>query len=333
MVPEAWRRTWSRFWFEPLPAERLALPRILFGAALVSDQLVQYLPRFARFFGPASVAPAGLEDRWLLDRWQWTVWLTGSDHAAVPIVLFVAWVASAVAMTLGWHTRTSTAACWFLTVCFRQLNPRILNGGDKALLDALFILALAPAGTALSLDARGRGAAARTAGLVPAWPVRLLQLQLCTIYCTTGLAKLVQGLDFAHGWPTASGTWWEGTAVFYAINAVERSRHAYAQFPIPFWITAVGTYATVTWEVAFPVLVALRRTRAAALWLGLAFHLGIFLTLEVGWFGFYTLCYYAAWLPVGWNAGGSAARTPLPLPHHPPQPRFPQAAAGTACDP
>jgi hypothetical protein len=44
------------------------------------------------------------------------------------------------------------------------------------------------------------------------------------------------------------------------------------------------------------VLVLFRRTRAAALWLGMSFHLGIWLTIEVGWFSFYVMAFYAVWV-------------------------------------
>src|SRR5436309_2775139 len=64
---------WTRFWHVPVRAERLAVTRILFGLALLTDQLFQYLPHFGEFFGPEGVAPAGLHDRWLLKNWHWRI--------------------------------------------------------------------------------------------------------------------------------------------------------------------------------------------------------------------------------------------------------------------
>ena len=39
------------------------------------------------------------------------------------------------------------------------------------------------------------------------------------------------------------------------------------------------------------------KDRNRALWLGVALHLGIFLSIEAGWFSFYTLALYGAWVP------------------------------------
>ena len=192
-------------------------------------------------------------------------------------------------------------AVWFLTVCFLNRNPNILNGGDDTLAVALFLLMWMPSGHALSLDAwrwRRRLAAGQPAPLclddagrawVPPWGVRVLQIQLCVIYMTTGLAKLV-----LEPW---TGTWWDGTSIHYALNYVTMSRWSYAQLPVPIWLTAPATWISVSWEVLFPLLVCKRRTRGPALWFGLLFHIGIWLTLEVGWFTFYTLALYGAWVP------------------------------------
>jgi hypothetical protein len=49
--------------------------------------------------------------------------------------------------------------------------------------------------------------------------------------------------------------------------------------------------------VLFTPLVLLRWTRAVALWFGVLFHLGIYFTIEVGWFSFYMPPFYAVWIP------------------------------------
>lgn len=75
------------------------------------------------------------------------------------------------------------------------------------------------------------------------------------------------------------------------------SRWSFAQLPLPFWLTRAMTYVSVGWEVLFTPLVLFRRTRPWALWFGILFHLGIWFTIEVGWFSFYTMSYYGAWVP------------------------------------
>jgi hypothetical protein len=279
---------WTRFWHAPLRAERLALTRILLGAALLAEQLFEYLPHFGELFGPGGVAPAGLHDAAQLGHWRWTVLFFHTDDLAVLYPVFGLWVAATAALTLGWRTRLMNVVVWFLTMCFVNRNPRVLNGGDDVLQVGLFLLMLAPSGRALSLDARrprGSGPA-----FTPAWPVRVLQVQLCMIYLSTGLAKLKGDGPF-------SGTWWAGTSVHYALNDVTMSRWSFAQLPLPFWLTAALTYVSVWWEVLFTPLALGRRTRRWALAYGVLFHAGVWLTLEVGWFSFYTLALYGVWVP------------------------------------
>ena len=58
-----------------------------------------------------------------------------------------------------------------------------------------------------------------------------------------------------------------------------------------------ATWISVAWEVLFTPLVMCRWTRKWALWFGVLFHMGIYLTIEVGWFGFYTMSLYGVWIP------------------------------------
>jgi hypothetical protein len=282
--------TWARFWHVPLRAERLALTRILMGLALLTNQLFELLPRWGEFFGPEGSAFNGLHDADTLYHWQWSTLLFSTDRPDVLWVLFWVWVGVTVALTLGLGTRVVSVAVWFLTYCFINANPRIQNGGDMVLQCGVFLLMLAPCGRALSLDAWLRRAFGGPPGphYTPAWPVRLMQIQLCALYCTTGLVKL-------QGYSLFNGTWWDGTTVHYLYNYVWMNRWSFAMLPLPLWATAPLTYASVWWETLFPLLVMNRWTRKWALWFGVLFHIGIWVTVEVGWFGFYTMALYGVW--------------------------------------
>jgi uncharacterized membrane protein YphA (DoxX/SURF4 family) len=295
MGPEPKLSWWTRFWHIPVRAERLAITRIFFGVALLGDQLFQYLPHFEEFFGPSGVAPAGLHDWYILHRWYWPIYFVSTDDLSVLHPLFFTWMAVTILWILGWHTRVMNVAVWFLTFCFLCRNPYIQNGGDDCLIVGLFLLMLMPTDKALSLDARRRRRrlgprAPATPPMTPAWPVRVLQIQLCVIYLSTGLVKLK-----GTGW--FEGTWWDGTSIHYVLNYVWMSRISYAQLPLPLWITATLTYVSVWWEALFTFLVMNRWTRKWALWFGVMFHTGIYVTIEVGWFSFYTMAYYGVWIP------------------------------------
>ncbi len=64
------------------------------------------------------------------------------------------------------------------------------------------------------------------------------------------------------------------------------------------------TWTVLAWEISFPLLVVMSRwTRVAALLFGVAFHLGIGLTMELGFFAPYALCLYLPLAPWEWWLG------------------------------
>jgi uncharacterized membrane protein YphA (DoxX/SURF4 family) len=67
--------------------------------------------------------------------------------------------------------------------------------------------------------------------------------------------------------------------------------------PMPDVALRVLAWATVLWELLFPVLVAMPVTRTATLWIGVLFHVGTLIHLEVGLFPMYALCYYVPLVP------------------------------------
>jgi len=284
---------WVRFWHRPVRAERLALMRIMLAAALLGDQLLQFLPNLDEFYGPNGTGAAGIFDDYQLKMWRVTYFFFGTDNLAILYPVAWLWVAATVALLLGWKTRWMAVLVWFLTRCFEERNPNILYGGDSVMKAAVFLLMLAPSGKALSIDAwqqRRRGLLQGPVW-VPPWSLRLMQIQLCLIYLTAGLAKL-QGDDWFSG-----TTWWEGTSIHYFLNDTTMARWSFAQLSIPFWITMSLTYFIVVWEVLFSLMVLNRWTRPVWLLIGILFHLGILASVAIDWFVFYTLTFYAVWIP------------------------------------
>ena len=81
------------------------------------------------------------------------------------------------------------------------------------------------------------------------------------------------------------------------LNDVTMTHWSFGVFTLPLWLTQLMTWGSLAWELLFLPLVWYRPTRKWVLLFGLAFHVGIAFLIEVGWFGFYTLCYYAAFVP------------------------------------
>jgi uncharacterized membrane protein YphA (DoxX/SURF4 family) len=280
---------WSHFWHSPVAAERLALMRMLTGVALLTDQLVQYLPFLGYLFGPNGMGSEGLNDRWMATNWRWPVMFFTTDDMFVIILCFALWVLSSIALIVGFKTRWAAFVAWFLTMCFFARNSNVKNGGDDIAQIAVFLLMFLPSDRALSWDSRKRVGQQ----MVEPWGVRILQMQVCLMYTATGLAKLKGGVG---------GTWLSGTSLHYVFNDLALTRWSYAQFPVPLWLSAPSGYVALFWEVCFIPLVLYSKTRKYAIWFGAAFHVAIFLSLEVGWFSVYSLALYPVWLSDRWIA-------------------------------
>jgi HTTM domain len=299
-------RIWQDFWHKPLRAETLGLTRVAFAVALLTDQFFQYLPNLSLFFGPEGVAPAGVNDGWAAHSWQWTMLFFHTDDMRIVSAAFALWMLATLALLVGWRTRWAAFLVWFGAICFLWRNPLLKNGGDDILRLVAFLMMISPCGDGLSLDARRRRLAGDgSSPYIRPWPVRLFQLQLCAMYLATGTAKL------------RGHTWWDGTSVHNVLNDVTLARWSYAQVPLPFWFTAALTWSTLLFEVGFPLFVLWKPTRKWVLIAGILFHLGIYVMIEVGWFSFYTIALYAAWVPSAWwekrfpaAAGQPAAANP-----------------------
>lgn len=284
---EAWRRAstgWTRFWFAEIDGTTHALVRIAFAAvglalcALTLPLLEGYYTNAGAFTTADARAWSPGEAVALLQ-----LDVLGSYPAALALLLLLA--AALACLLVGYRTRLAAAVSFVLLAWLQARNPTFLNGGDEILrLTGFYLaagyLALAPEDRALTLDRRRTGADGRAR--MPAWPLRLLQVQVGLLYAVTGFLKL-----FGAGW-------WDGTAVYASVANANLTR-----FGLPEWaglepLFVAAGIAVVWWEFLFPALVAWERSRRAALGFGIAFHLGIFATMNIGLFAFAMLATYPA---------------------------------------
>lgn len=176
-----------------------------------------------------------------------------------------------MAMILGVRTRLATLLSWLLVNSVYMYSPIWYSGADTVIRCFLFLGVLTRWGEAYSLDAWWRRKREILAGApqlpalkkIPAWPLRLMMLQLTIIYCATGVLK-------------AGFTWLDGTALFYALSLDHFYRHP-AQIHVATFLQVIGflplaTWITKVWETLFPLaligaaLKVFERERAAGLW-------------------------------------------------------------------
>lgn len=280
---------WWRFWHAPIAAERLALVRIATAFALLSDVLLQQLPYYAELFGTGGIQPNGYSQAALLHSWRWTAYFFTPSGDWLGL-WFGIWLALTLLLCLGVRTRLVAVAVWLLTLAFFNRHYSMKNFGDSVLRISTFLFVFTPCGDALSWEGWRKSGVLRPTLQAP-WAVRLFQVQLCVMYASTAISKLVAPL---------SGTWYQGTSLHYALNDFVLARFSFASLPMPLWLTAPLTYLVLVWEVGFVPLVLWGRTRRLALSFGIVFHAVGFMVLELGWFGFYVLAWYCAWIPDQW---------------------------------
>jgi hypothetical protein len=272
---------WNRFWFAPRETSTLGLFRIGLGVIAFFWTLSQ-LPDLFAFYGPHGIMPSYPQE----GPGAWGV-LALNTSGSFLILVFVVTLLASAALALGWHTRVAAVLTWLGIMAFVHRNPLVGNSGDELIGNLALFLALAPSGAALSLD-RLRKAPGRFWEF-PArapWALRLVQIQLSVIYLSAVWQKLQGDL------------WRNGTAVSYALRITDVGR-----VPTPGFIThsvvlsELLTFGTLGLESALGILVWNRTLRPWVLAMGVCMHLGIDVSILVGFFSYTMIVAYTSFIP------------------------------------
>jgi hypothetical protein len=248
-------------------------------------------PDMPMWLGNDGVLPPALHRERIGDTRISIFMLTGYSDAAIGIVRGLG-LAGGLGLWLGIFPRSAAFCAWLAAVSYSYRNMDILHSGDNLIRIGAFFLIFARTDGVFSLpDAVRRrffGQASPDSeprvSLVPAWPQRILQIQLCILYLAAGI------------WKAMGPTWRNGTAVGLVLQLGEFQR-----FPIPdFFMTPVMsqlmTYGTLAFELGFPVLIWIPRLRLPVLVAGLAFHAGLDWVMNVQMFQWLITAYYLLWL-------------------------------------
>lgn len=160
---------------------------------------------------------------------------------------------SIVCMVLGVFTRTASILAWVLAEQLYRYSPIFYTGGDTVVRVFLFLGMFCRWGEAYSIDNWRRNRKAILGGAttlpplrrIPAWPQRLMMLQLAVIYCATGLLK-------------SGGTWIDGTALYFSL-CLDHFYRFPEQIYVATFMQYIGVLPVVTvwvryWELLFPVV-------------------------------------------------------------------------------
>jgi hypothetical protein len=321
-APAAPRRgPWGRW--VALLAERedgtsLALFRIACGACILYavGSVVVYGMVPVIWLGPADggYGPVGAGPR----LFQWFGGVTPTTVWAVVGATLLA----GLLLMLGAGGRLTALLALQGYMAVTGINGNTLGAYDWLLTNALWLLVLARSTATLSLDCRLRTGRWRSSELVSAWPRYLAIYQIVLVYWSTGMHKL------SRSWVPGGGF----SALYYILQEPTWQRRDMTWLAHVYPLTQVATATTWVWEITAPLLLLVlwyRRTRERpgrlralcnrlplrGLWVatGVAMHLGILLTMDVGPFSLVALSYYACLFhPDEWRRLGRrlAARFP-----------------------
>jgi hypothetical protein len=261
-------QSWARFWFAPADPLGLRLLRLLVGVLLLA-WLLPFAADVQAFFGlhgwfdrQAYAEAARLADGppkgigWSL------LYLCGTNAAALQAFYWGS-VAVLVLFTLGVGTRLTGVLTWLVVASFTA-NPAFDDEIDPLL--HLLALSLAVGYLLLGLRDRNLSWAQRLLGrwdtfLLPGvFPhaagerpsvaanlaARLIQVHLAILLVATGLHKL------------QFGDWWSGAAYWYPLHPALETHMDGLRGLVPgagSYLGCLGAaaYATLAWQIAFPL--------------------------------------------------------------------------------
>ncbi len=217
-------------------------------------------------------------------------WYPEVPRGAYIGLLWLAVVAAA-AMTVGLWTRAATVAVWAVVTYDLLLSTTNFHNNRAYLVIVLAALAVAPCGRELSVDAawRARRGRPRRSTEAPGWPLWLLRFEAATVYGASGLSKLLDD------------DWFSGTVTWHRLVLVRDRLEASV---LPSWAVDALTdrpFHTVAAKVviATELFIALglcsRRTRYAAVWVAVCFHVAIQLSASVEVFSYLAIAALVIW--------------------------------------
>jgi Vitamin K-dependent gamma-carboxylase len=274
---------WDQFWFKSIDTRQYAALRIAFGG-LSAIYFVNFFP-----FVETQFSSSG----WLTNTGQiaqqnggsWSLFFIPKDFdgSYLAYAILSLGTLSAILFMLGWKSRIAACVTWIVWVSLWNRNPLLLDGDDAVLKVMCFYLMLSPCGNSWSIDACYQS----IPQLAPVWPLRLIQFQIALIYFVSGWVKFY------------SQEWQDGTVLPYVLihpqyslwqGVLNVNNKIFSVFLT--WLADFIRW----WELLFPFLLLNYSLRKLCIMIGILFHIGLLLTMNLRWFPLIMLSLYPALL-------------------------------------
>lgn len=272
-------KAWNAFFHSEVDNRVFAFLRISFGVVLILYALVLG-PDWIRWFGDDGVL--GKEEiRQNIDSDTWSVllWLPGTEttlHLVFGIICL-----QILLFCIGWHTRLQTICLFVWILSLHHRNNLIWEGGDIVIRVSFFLFIFMPLGARWSLDWLLSGREKNETS--PVWALRLLQLQQSFLYFSSVGQKL-RGYDWTSG------------EAFYYVTRLEDFSNPLLSRLLPegnLWIYQLVTWGSIAIEMLLIWAVWVPSLRRKAVALGILFHVGIELSMNLfvfQWLMIFILC-------------------------------------------
>jgi uncharacterized membrane protein YphA (DoxX/SURF4 family) len=275
---------WDKFWFKSIDARQYAVLRMAFGglSAIYFIQLLPYIK--VQFSGSGWLGNIHQIAEQNGGSWS-LLFVSAGEHATtLAYTVVIVGILSAFLLMVGWQSRIVAGITWLVWVSLWNRNPLLLDGDDAVLKLMCFYLMLSPCGNSWSVDAYLHNKPQQ----VVVWPLRLVQFQIALIYFVSGWVKF-------H-----SPEWQDGTILQYVLIHPHYSRWdtwTIIGQPVVKGLLPWLAWFIRGWELLFPLLLLNARTRRVSLVVGVMFHLGLLLVMNLRWFAIIMLSLYPALIP------------------------------------
>jgi hypothetical protein len=186
----------------------------------------------------------------------------GVSSSACLRGLFLFYLFSLFGLFVGWKTRLFAITSWVAHAMTVNSGYISLYGVDTMIHICLFYCAWMPVGRCLSLDQVLRYSQV-TSSFFAGVSMRTLQLHLCIIYLSTGLAK-ARGVQ-----------WWTGEALWRAFMQPQFSVFDMSWLAFAPWLAQIGSWMVMLIEVGYPFFIWPAKTRPIWVIAISAIHLGV----------------------------------------------------------
>jgi hypothetical protein len=233
----------------------------------------------------------------LIPKLGWLVALGNYAHIGEDAVLSIAWaclLCMGLLLILGLFSRPAAIVAWFLHLCSAESGGLFAYGADNFMTTGLFYLMLSPLPDRYSLDHRLLKVELRGPQLLGFWR-RVLQVHMCFVYFTGGLAKCL-----GSGWWNGSNLWRSLTRPPF--NLISPDILVRFKYVLPILGISICLI-----ELGYPFFIWTRKTRLFWLVCILAMHAAIGLAM-----GMYLFALVMIVLNIAAFGIGISKRRPLP---------------------